>query len=250
MPDEQDIYEYTELVIHGPKQQAISQGYTQAHGGSYTSHNGNPAFCMHLKVSDFYRNADKSVGFTIYIASLRDLRPQSRFFDYPFTVYASVLVGDVNDYGGNFADMLANSTPYSKVELFNKPWYGDNYSDSQRHHWSDGHYKLAAPVELSAPNSQDKKTYIVISILSICNCAQKGIDTPVYIDDISEYIPPPQDGYVWRKFGTNAQEDPAGNTINPQKLDGNWHLVKPLYMTDVVGSGISWVDVDGGVPID
>lgn len=34
--------------------------------------------------------------------------------------------------------------------------------------------------------------------------------------------------YIWRKFGTNATNDPQGYALNPAKCDGKWHLVRPF----------------------
>lgn len=211
-----DVYEYTQLVIHGSVAQAVSQGWTDAVGSGYTSHNGRPAFCMHLKVSDFERNADNSVSCTIYTASLRKLSNNSTtwYFGYPVDVYASLLIGDVDDYGGDYAAMLAAINPVSKEWLFNKP--------SGVSTWADNAYHMSGTVTLTAPNPVGKKVYLIISVMSICTCAQSGVDTPVYIDDISEYIPEKK-GYVWRmQQGTDPN--------NPTSEAQNWHLVRPFYI--------------------
>ena len=211
-------YDFPQLVIHGSVAQAIAQGWTEPRGGSYTSHNGRPAFCMHLKVTDFYRNVDSTVGCTIRVASLRSLiapgSGQSWFFGYPFTVYASLLIGDVNDYGGDFAAMLADISPISKVELFSKPSGDAN--------WGDNEYYMSTPKVLHGPNPQGNQLYLIISILSICTCSQAGVDTPVYVDDISEYIPDTKP-YFWRM---QQGKDPNHPTSEPQ----NWHLVRPFYI--------------------
>lgn len=218
-------YDFEQLVIHGSPETAANMGWTHPTGSSYTSHNGLPAFCMHLKVTDFYRNTDGTVGCTIRIASLRTLIPpgssQHWYFGYPFTVYASLLIGDVADYGGDYAAMLAAIAPLSKIELFSKPSGVSN--------WGDNEYYLPNPRVLTAPSPQGKKLYLIISILSICSCAQTGIDTPVYIDDISEYIPDKKP-YFWRM---QQGKDPNHPTTEAQ----NWHLVRPFYICKQDGQG-------------
>lgn len=221
-----DIYEKSALVIHGPLWRA-QQKYSNADAGlGYTSHDGNPAFCMHLKISDFVRNTDRSVSCTVYTAALRALNPggQSSFFGYPFDVYIALLIGDVADYGGNYAAMLAAIPPESKTHLFSKP-----ASDAR---WGDYVYGLSGTTTLTCSDPKDKKAYVVVSILSICTCSQAGIDTPVYVDDISQYIPPGAEPYIWRM---QHDKDPSVTT-GPL----GWHLVRPYYICKTIGGVKGW----------
>lgn len=258
MNESSEIYEFNWLVIHGSEDQARLQGYEfcpenpdhePLRGWGETSHDGNPAFCMRLKLSDFLRNPDNSIGLTIEDAALRKLRRWneasqswgSPFFGYQFTVYASIIVDDVANYR-DYQDMFSRSAHYGETTLFTKP-----ASDSR---WEDKVYHISAPTEIAIPDPGANRAYLIVSIYSECTCAQKFTNTLVYVDDLERYIPPPKGGYIWRRFGSNAQEDPQGNAINPDKLDGDWHLVKPIYMAEGSGGISSWINVDGGVPID
>lgn len=222
-----DTYEVPYLVIHGPRSNAIERGApndSRTVGWGYTSHNGNPAFCMYLIVTDFYRQPDNSIGFTITYAALRKL-PSQGYFGYPFTVYASLLV---------------NGSVRSKVSLFSKP--------SGVLTWSDQSYKMSGTKTLTAAKFGNGDTCeIRISILSQCTCAQSGVDTPVFEADFTQYIPPATP-YIWRRFGTSQTNDPDGYAIDPTLLDGNWHLTKPVYLmkeyTDGGTTKRAWFNVE------
>ena len=78
---------------------------------------------------------------------------------------------------------------------------------------------------------------------SWCTCDQSGIKRPVFLADVTDYMPPIAP-YIWRRFGNNATEDPAGAQINPAKLDGKWHLVRPFYVPKTVRGVKGWHSVE------
>ena len=172
---------FDNLVIHGSISQAQSQGYTNPVGWEYTSHNGNPAICMALTVSDFKRNADKSCICKISRASIRSLQPSTKFFGYPIDVSACIVVGNVDDYHGDYKAMIDDLPHYGETLLFQKP-----NGVSQ---WNDYAYGISEPVTLSIPDRGNNHVYFIISTLSICTCAQNGESVPVYCDNLDPYIP-------------------------------------------------------------
>ena len=233
MADEK-IYFIPYLVIHGPydkaharyRAQAIAEGRSAAdvdnpdkmiiRGWGQTSHNGNPAFCMALRITDFIRKPGGSASCTITTASLRNLNPSgwNSFFGYEFTVYASISIG-ANNY----------NNPIVTKPLFTKP-----ASDAR---WGDDVYK-ASSTTLTAPYQTGQILNIVISIYSMCDCGQAYIMTPVYLDDLTEYIPQEPDPYLWR---LQHGKDPTNP--DPSKPLA-WHLVRPFYVCKTINGKKGW----------
>ena len=104
-----DTYHFDYLVIHGPESLAKTNYSSSAKGWGGTSHNGNPAICMELTVSDFTKTADnKTASCKITKAILQALRPESLGvgFGYPFTVSACLFVGKLSDYTGTAIEKM------------------------------------------------------------------------------------------------------------------------------------------------
>ena len=211
-----DEYHYDAVVIHGPLDLA-QRKYPEAVGGLYTSHNGKPAFCMSLTITDFIRTPGGDASCTISEAKLLALNPggQTSYFGYGFDIYASISIGDYNH-------------PVSRRWLFDKP-----ASDAQ---WGDNEYGMpqGVKVTLTAPYRSGQEFYIVISILSICDCGQAGVITPVYVDKLTQYIPQEPDPYLWR---LQHGKDPTNPDLSePLK----WHLVRPFYVCKTINGKKGW----------
>ena len=209
-----DVYHYDAVVIHGPLDKAKLR-YPYAVGWGRTSHDGNPPFCMSLTITDFIRKPGGDASCTITEAKLRALNPggTSSFFGYPFDVYASISINNENN-------------PVSRTWLFNKP-----ASASQ---WGDNEYGLSQSVTLTAPYKSGQTFYIVISILSICDCGQAGVITPVYVDDLTHLVPQEPDPYLWR---LQHGKDPTNP--DPSKPLA-WHLVRPFYVCKKINGKKGW----------
>ena len=194
-----DTITTAQLVIHGNKSRAISQGYTNAVNGDYVAdpghYNGNPAFCMYLRLSNFRRNFDGSVQCSINAgdAYLRKFPMKgSHYFGYSFKIYAGIYVGDPQQFD-------LSSKVYGKTQLISKP-------ASQRT-WSDGYKKTSSTITLYADNPGDNQVYVVVYNISKCSCNQTNKARPVAFLEIDNYIPQTEDPYVWRYKYVNLSNE-------------------------------------------
>lgn len=185
-----EFKEVKQLVIHGNKSRAKSQGYTQAADGDYTAdpghYNGNPAFCMYLRLSNFRRNFDGSVQCDIAAGDAYLCKfpmKGSHYFGYSFKIYAAI-------YVGNPASFNINSPVSSKTQLISKP--------SSARTWSSGQYKTTTSHTIYADNPGDSDVYIVVYNISKCSCNQTNKARPVAFLKINEYIPETENPYIWR----------------------------------------------------
>ena len=126
-------------------------------------------------------------------------------------------------------------------------------------HLSDEEYKLQVVDSIikrerklsSGRTDRVVPVTLVIYNNSQCSCDQTNKNRPVFAADITQYIPDKK-GYVWRRFGSSATEDPEGSAIaermgkeESELLDGEWHLVRPFFYK----SGSEWVDVEKDVEL-
>lgn len=263
------VYEIKQLVIHGSKHYHIPYfnryfGYNEAYEcgdrdgqGSASEvsamnrimetpgvseiepghQTGNPLFCMHLKMDKFIRSVDGTVSVTIETAEvcrfpMIDWRNPT--WINPYLPKDGCKTLTKFGYGFNIsASIYVNGNVKSNVTLFHKRGRGER-DGAQR--WDTGEQggRISKPITLSAhaPNKDDKIDFGIF-MFSTCTCSQgyeglRGKKRPVFADELTGWFPP-VDPYVWRRFGNNAQEDPVGQQINPAKLDGKWHLVRPLF---------------------
>lgn len=267
-----DTYEIQNLVIHGNIGRAKQLFYPNPVGkvprdlidyledvypgiNESQHYGGNPAFCMHLKLTDFFANHDGSIGFTVKVASLRSFPyggqsnpngqwgiagPDTRFEGVTISPYNEPNIGynSAPPYIGFGCPFNVNAALFSgkrkltESTLFSKPTLPDR--------WEDGYAKLDNPIVLSGKRRpSEDKVVLAILMYSTCSCNQGQTTRPVFAADISEYIPK-VDPYVWRRFGTSKSNDPDGYNINKDLLDGNWHLVRPFYYK----SGNKWRNVE------
>lgn len=256
------------IVVHGNKRRAAQSGYPMnqmvegvsddvadivrsVYGDSTSEHgHGNPGFCMSIQVGDFYRYMDGSAGCTVQYCHMNKFPYTSLNGQWPG--------GDVNgcDYSaGAVGTVPFDSTPYNyrrfpcpfdisavlipegatstkgltSVNLLHK--------GASPEVWDENDIQISKPVTLTAEygTSYTKKLVLAIIMKSTCNCDQDKKYRPVWAVDISTYIPPVRK-YIWRRFGSLAQEQALakknGYTISDdwKKLcDGKWHLVRPFY---------------------
>lgn len=186
---------YKQLVIHGNKSRAKTQGYTKAQDGDYTTnpghYNGNPAFCMYLSLSKYKWNKDGSIQCTIpagkaYLCKFP--MKGSHYFGYSFKIYAGI-------YVGNPANFSSSSKIYSKTLLLSKP--------ASAKTWKAGSYKTTKDITIKTSAVTSKSNiYVVIFNVSKCSCNQTNKARPVAFLSISSFIPDqptPQDHpYIWR----------------------------------------------------
>lgn len=264
-------YEYKYLVIHGPQSKARTDysgapGYSasQCVGFGYTSHDGDPAICMHLKISDFKRTTNNKLNCTIYEAMLRALFPRTLGigFGYPFTVSACFIIAPTKNRTRAEVISLYEDTDhyphYGSVTLFKKSDYAYTppamtnssgtvvvVAGSMTYGWNDGgKSSVVEPssgdamlskkktISIPAP-SAGESVYLFISNLSECPCEQGGNDTIVYMDDISEHFPKDPDPYIWRLQQGQDPNHPDSGAAPA------WHLVRPfyIYLEDKYGKG-------------
>lgn len=271
-------YDIPQLVIHGNATRAKQFGYTNPYpdiskgeqaipdeivdyvaavygeGVRVSSHAyGNPGFCMHLTLSNFVRN---TTGVSVDVENAYLL--QFPYTDYPgnswnYSPSPSVLSPPEPRVGYNlspaayrrfpcpftvylqFLDVKSNGTVSklgNPINLFSK--------DSTAY-WTEGQFGVQGKT-IGGPWKVDRDDMVIVTVImnASCSCNQTGVDLPVFAANITQYIPPVSP-YIWRKFGTNKTNDPDGYAINPDKLDGKWHLVRPFYFQ---GKDKKWHDVE------
>ena len=297
MANTNEEYILDQLVIHGNRRRALQFGYTNPKdmttidpdeiailkrylgdafmdgGGHYF---GNPAFCMHLKISDFFRQADGTIGCTIQEAWLDkfpykpwseidgygyktagtypgynpplgpwDLPYEHHPWDtqsrYPiwtlkFTISAGIYAG---------SKMLSNSVLFTRNDYAhggsNSTW-PNGCANPNNYPTMGGH--MSKPVRLAGRvTNADDPIILVIYNRSNCYCGQANKNRPVFATDISPYIPKIKP-YVWRRFGTSAAEKAIAEAQfgDRSKADGNWHLVRPFFVRGNQG----WHSVEEG----
>ena len=262
-----DLPKFKQLVIHGNKSRAKTQGYTSAVNGDYTKdpghYNGNPAFCMYLKVDKLQRSTNNSVKCTInaghaYLCKFP--MSGSHYFGYSFKIYAGIYVGDP-------ADFTTSSKVYSKTLLLSKP--------ASARTWKSGYAKTTKDIKITSGADAVTKTkvYLVIFNVSKCSCNQTNKARPVAFVklDTSSIAPAPTPGpepetlpYVWRyryvdisggskpsdwdanygEYFTKTEVDAVTYTRNTQSswtnaksaeqqptgiYRGEWYLSQPIY---------------------
>lgn len=281
-------YEVKQLVIHGNVARAHQMGYTQAVRGPRDSDTievlkkvypesadlvgtgghpyGNPACCMYLKITDFFRNADGDIGFTV--------SKETKLL--AFSVL-STISGGYNSWYGNgqgrqSANMSVVSAGSATIDGQTISWSAEGnhgFNSSQlwrgfscniagiyvgliqgttiltsrrilaydnsvyRHAWSD--YSVAdyndgkdIVIKGNYTTNLDDPVTLIVYVKTQCSCNQDNVNLPVFAENITTYFPDPE-CYVWRKFGTSKSNDPQGYAIDPDKCDGKWHLVRPFY---------------------
>lgn len=211
------------IRIHGTLA-ALQAKYSGAIGTNM-SHTNAPAMGINLTVTNFYKNADRTVRCVISRASLRALNAggSSDTFPYPLEVSACILVGDVANYNNNFVTMFNNVTKYSRTLLFSKPASAST--------WNDNVYKIASNVTLTGPNPGNNKVYLAISVAAVCSCGTGSADTCVFAVDLTSYMPRIVP-YFWRM---QHAKDPSATTGTL-----GWHLVRPFYVCKTINGVKGW----------
>lgn len=265
-------FEENFIVIHGNKRRAAQGGYPtdqmvegtdteaqaiiQKYYGNITSGHpyGNPGFCMGLSIGDFARSIDGYVTLTVKKAWARK---------FPFNDYNGAWPGDRHRNLGSVGTTGYDATSYYFAR-FPCPFYVNIalFTNSKKlfeqrlfekasspDYWTDSQVGMTTPKTFTGEYSLQKDEPLICSILmySTCSCNQGGTVRPVWSTDISTYIPPVR-RYIWRRFGTVAEEQAIANTNGynltdtwKQLCDGKWHLVRPFY---VVNSNGKWIDVE------
>lgn len=284
-------FKIDELVIHGNVARAKQAGYITPISGIDSSVNlanlqavypgvvtsdhfyGNPAFCMSLHITDFFRTKDGQIGFTVKKASLcefpkfasqKSALDASGGWDYRCGSVATDGSANIDGtivtwtgegaYGYNTANlwarfplpfevwvaMLQGSTLLMEQPLFE--YGGANW-------WDEGAASATEPLLISGtyPANPDDPITLVVLMQSTCSCNQANAPRPVFATDITTYFPDP-DSYIWRRFGTSQSDDPQGYAIDSTKLDGKWHLTRPFYFVESSGSTRKWTNVEENNP--
>lgn len=241
-----DTYSKNYLVIHGPLDKAQrdyrdAPGYSDSEcvGFGNTSHNGDPAICMKLTVSDFKRTANNKLKCTIYTAELRELRPTTLGigFGYPFTVSACFVVAKKETDQSKIQALYNKSKHHGATTLFTKEVY--EWPSANRYLWpdagADGKAKLKEKKTFTMPTpGQGEAVYLFISNLSDCPCDQGGDDVVVFYEELTAYFPSDPDPYIWR---FQQGKDP-NHTDSEAALA--WHLVRPFYVcVEVEENGVT-----------
>lgn len=272
-------FDIDELVIHGNATRAKQHGYTNpvvgidpdvipilqaAYPGiEYSQHfYGNPAFCMKLTLSDFFRSPEGQIGFTVEHAYLRRFpmsdRQQGMGWDYS---QGAVAPPEAN-VGYNSASpyckfncpfhvnvaLFSGSTKLNEITIIDKP-------DSGIGQWPERYAACQEPYKITGKWDVNSEERVILAVLmySICSCNQGSITRPVFATDITAYIPQ-VDPYVWRRFGTLAQEKALAQEKGyelPEEMeklcDQKWHLIRPFYYVDNVGRK-RWENVEAADP--
>lgn len=174
---------------------------------------------------------------------LDDISDIAMTFSHKFEISAWLVSGETwQDTSGSDGKCVATLINKNTNDWY---WAGPKDYDNRPETSSLLRHEMPKPIHMSVQlKSKNDPVLLVIMNKSQCSCDQTGNMRPVFAKNIEEYFPP-VDPYIWRRFGNNKTEDPVGHQINPAKLDGKWHLVRPLYRTD--GSPITWHNVEEGI---
>lgn len=206
--------------------------------------NGTNPICIFLKVGKFELTSDSRFRFRVIDAHTCKY-PNISPFDNTRTIYRRKGSGIVS--AKTYRDFKYPVTVYAclyvdgdhpvMVKLFEKPRGVTT--------WSENQYKATnVTLTTAVPIDSSSSVQVAILVQSQCTCdqgTQSGFNAyrPVFVDDISDLIPERR-RYIWRKFGTSRDDDKAGYDIDPNLLDGRWHLVRPVYVKKSSG----WEDID------
>ena len=215
-----DTYERNHIVIHGNASRAYEQGYQVpypyevAGSGHY---NGNPAFCMYLRLEDFKRNPDLSVQCTIKDAYLNKFPAQgTHYFSYGFEMYAAFYIGELPSDPSQWD----SSKIWGSTHLF---WKKGTSSGGPKT-WSE-YYCRVQNITIYAPNPNNEKVHFLLFNQSYCTCNQAYNDRPVFVENMDPYIPSVTP-YVWQMQNTG------------------WHLVRPFYVVRQKGGQKYWFSIE------
>lgn len=246
------------VVIHGPLEKAQDDYPGTPVGFGNTSHDGDPAICMRLEVTDFKRTANNKLKCTIKEAYLRMLRPTTLGigFGYPFKISACFVVAKPEKDQKKIQKLYNDSDHHGTTTLFKKyVYYCHSGPDSSTlFGWYDkgantevtvleestsftvgpweAQLKKSKTVTMPAPGA-DEAVYLFITNLSDCPCEQGGDDVVVFYKELTSYFPKDPDPYIWRLQQGKDPNHPDSGAAPA------WHLVRPfyIYLEDKYGKG-------------
>lgn len=241
------VYEIPWLTIHGSRATAISQGYPNAQdtqsvdpdifppGTEFGHFNGNPAFCMYLKLEEFERTVDNIVKCVINPggAYLRmfPATGQTRRFGYSFTIKAGLYTGILPQDISTIDDSLITGAVdiiVKGLSPYHESWIEPGQSPQTGH--DNVYYTNSNKITITSRDTSGTNVYLMIFNYSVCTCNQAYKNRPVFIADITQQIPP-ANPYIWQ-----------------YQQDNKWHLVKPFYIRKHKNGQDCWCNVETDEP--
>lgn len=252
------VLDFPEIVIHGNIARARQLGYNSpaivsgiddnvkdhvsaAFGLSPSELNdshfyGNPAFCIHLTLKDFFATYDNRFGCTIESCGVCEfpvestLKNENRLPSWDGWEHSLGAVG-TNRY--DRSDCYCRFKPSFSVNLYvientqivrTVPLFGKD-DQGPPNQWKRDTWKYPDNSMLSFQLSEtgERPVILAIGMYASCSCNQAGIHRPVFAKAINEYIPEVKP-YVWRMCE-----------------DHQWHLTRPVY---IANSSTSWENIE------